>query len=287
MSTDDTASAHARRAGYDRGQYIGGPAERLTREEIDAEKAAQPRPDLCPGAALLAIGEVMAYGYGKHGRCTWRTPGTKQAEPETHIASAFRHLAKMGPAYDALDDESGLPHLHCALSQLAIAVDCIAAGDVQRIASRLAEQPSDWCPRRQCTVRACIDCGIDIEGGPTRCVACADAMGPLPESSWRYEPGAVRISPERLAELRDEVDRAGLQPLDDVPRYTVLPDAEIPARPWCLRTYYSDGMIGMQNLQTKAEAMAAGEVWLAEVQRPADETNTAGPLLAYALKENA
>jgi hypothetical protein len=212
MSTDDTASAHARRAGYDRGQYIGGPAERLTREEIEAEKAAQPRPDLCPGAALLAIGEVMAYGYGKHGRCTWRTPGTKQAEPETHIASAFRHLAKMGPAYDALDDESGLPHLHCALSQLAIAVDCIAAGDVQRIASRLAEQPSDWCPRRQCTVRACIDCGIDIEGGPTRCVACADAMGPLPESSWRYEPGAVRISPERLAELRDEVDRAGLQP---------------------------------------------------------------------------
>jgi hypothetical protein len=167
MSTDDTASAHARRAGYDRGQYIGGPAERLTREEIEAEKAAQPRPDLCPGAALLAIGEVMAYGYGKHGRCTWRTPGTKQAEPETHIASAFRHLAKMGPAYDALDDESGLPHLHCALSQLAIAVDCM------RVA-----------PERD----------------------------RLPESSWRYEPGAVRISPERLAELRDEVDRAGLQP---------------------------------------------------------------------------
>ena len=95
-----------------------------TREQIDAEKAQKPRPDLIPGCALLAVGEVLAYGYGKHGRCTWRNAGTEQARAETHIASAWRHMCEIGSD----DAESGLPHLHHAAAQLLIAIECMERG---------------------------------------------------------------------------------------------------------------------------------------------------------------
>ena len=97
-----------------------------TREEIEAEKARKPRPDLIPGAARIAVGRVLAMGCAKHGRCTWTEAGTEQARGETHIASAERHLAALGDSYDALDDESGLPHLWHAAAQMLIAIDCMA-----------------------------------------------------------------------------------------------------------------------------------------------------------------
>ena len=171
------------------------------RAEIDAEKAAKPRPDLVPGAALTAMGEVMAYGYGKHGRCTWRNAGTEQAKPETHIASAFRHLAQMGADYDERDDESGLPHLHHALSQLAIAVECVGV--------------------------------------------------------------APAVSPERRAELRSQNVASWLPA---APSYTVLPEAGS----WVLRTRGALAL-DVTEYPTKAEAMAAGEAWLA-AQKPAART---------------
>jgi hypothetical protein len=94
-------------------------------QEIDAEKHDKPRPDLLPASALLAAGKVMAYGFKKHGNCTWKVPGTEQAKPETHIASAYRHLLEYQNNPDAVEEGSGLPVLYHALAQIAIAIDCI------------------------------------------------------------------------------------------------------------------------------------------------------------------
>ena len=96
-----------------------------SRSEIDAEKRDKPRPDLLPPRALLGAGAVMAYGLTKHGHCTWRVAGTEQAEPETHLASAMRHLLEHHADPSAVEYGSGLPVLYHALCQIAIAIDCI------------------------------------------------------------------------------------------------------------------------------------------------------------------
>ncbi len=93
-------------------------------KEINSEKAAKPRPDLIPGSAMLAMGSVMAYGWNKHGDCTWKNEGTEQADPRTHIASASRHLAEYLDNPKTTEEGSGLSVLWHAASQLAIAIDC-------------------------------------------------------------------------------------------------------------------------------------------------------------------
>lgn len=107
-----------------------------TREEIDAEKAHKPRPDLLPAHALLCAGRAMGYGYRKHGDCTWREPGTEQADPRTHIASAMRHLLEHLHDADACEEGSGLPVLWHAAAQILIAVECTEQLD--EISGRLA-----------------------------------------------------------------------------------------------------------------------------------------------------
>lgn len=100
-----------------------------SQQEIDAEKAAKPRPDLIPGSATLAEGAVDAYGFFKHGPCTWKIAGTEQADPQTHIASACRHIAEYLDNPDAVEAGSGLPVLWHARAQIGIAIDCIARLD--------------------------------------------------------------------------------------------------------------------------------------------------------------
>lgn len=96
-----------------------------TREEIDAEKALKPRPDLLPARAILGAGKVMAYGASKHGNCTWRVAGTKQADPQEHLASAYRHLLEFMENPKAVEEGSGLPVLYHCLSQVAILIDLV------------------------------------------------------------------------------------------------------------------------------------------------------------------
>lgn len=158
-----------------------------TEQEINAEKAAKPRPDLLPARALQAIdrampetdytsdrdhvldalreliafrescgvarlavaavhvawvlgepecdgafafacmagGRVMGYGFRKHGNCTWRVAGTEQADPQTHVASAERHLLEYLIDPEAREDGSGLPVLEHAFSQLCITIDLV------------------------------------------------------------------------------------------------------------------------------------------------------------------
>lgn len=149
-----------------------------TEQEINAEKAAKPRPDLVPAQALLQVlsatdawrdhgaqntdyalmalllfrqkcsvdflvaagaclvhalggkaaahmagGRVMGYGFRKHGNCTWRVAGSEQADVQTHIASAERHLIERMENAGAVEEGSGLPVLEHAFSQVCIAID--------------------------------------------------------------------------------------------------------------------------------------------------------------------
>lgn len=105
-----------------------GPAPTRTAAEVDAEKSTKPRPDLIPPEALRLAGAAFAAGHAKHGtpggRGTYRIAGTEQARVQTHVASMWRHLiAWMGG--DEIDAESGVPHLGCALAQLAIVIDLV------------------------------------------------------------------------------------------------------------------------------------------------------------------
>lgn len=111
-------------------------------QEINAEKAHKSRPDLIPGSALDAEGEVMGDGFRKHGPCTWKNAGTEQAKPETHIASCMRHLIeilKHGPL--ARDPETGCLHLAHLRAQSGIAIDCLALHRAS-----LAEPASPFAP---------------------------------------------------------------------------------------------------------------------------------------------
>ncbi len=115
-----------------------------TQAEIDAEKREKSRPDWIPGTALHEEGLVQGYGGRKHGECTWRVAGTEQAKPETHIASAMRHLIEIlrhGPA--ARDPESGLLHAAHARAQLGIAIDCLYLHEpVALVASATPDEPT-------------------------------------------------------------------------------------------------------------------------------------------------
>lgn len=75
------------------------------------------------GSHALAMGRVLAYGLAKHGVCTWRVAGTEQADPQTHYASALRHMLEDFADSDAVEEGSGFPVLDHALTQLAILAD--------------------------------------------------------------------------------------------------------------------------------------------------------------------
>lgn len=147
-----------------------------SRAEIEAEKAAKPRPDLLPareihrvlheaevdrvvidvwhwlarfedtlepkfladavvvlarwegvslGAFLLGAGEVMGYGFRKHGRCTFRVAGTEQADPQTHYASGVRHLLEKLDNAAAVEEGSRRPVLYHAGAQFLLALDLL------------------------------------------------------------------------------------------------------------------------------------------------------------------
>lgn len=74
---------------------------------------------------LLALGKVMAYGRAKHGYCTWRVAGTKQANPEEHWASACRRLCEYLADEWATEEGSGLPVLLHAMTQCVITMDLL------------------------------------------------------------------------------------------------------------------------------------------------------------------
>lgn len=82
-------------------------------------------PDAALPHAMLSAGRVMGYGFRKHGNCTWRVAGSEQADPQTHIASAERHLLEYLVFPGATEEGSGQPVLYHALAQLCITLHLV------------------------------------------------------------------------------------------------------------------------------------------------------------------
>ena len=79
----------------------------------------KPRFDLIPAKAELALAQVLTFGAEKYAPDNWRiVPDAKQR----YIAAALRHInaARSG---EAMDSESGLPHLAHAMCCLAFVVE--------------------------------------------------------------------------------------------------------------------------------------------------------------------
>ena len=147
-------------------------------DEIDAEKAAKSRPDLLPGTAALAKGDVQAFGLAKHGPCTWRDKGTEQADPRTHLASASRHAAFVFDDPWSIDEQTGLLHLAHLGAQIDIALDCLRASDPVRFDAIRATLPAALERMRQASLAE------TLTGGPS-----AFAAGQIEGEMPRVAPG--------------------------------------------------------------------------------------------------
>ena len=71
------------------------------------------RYDLIPPDTLADMAKVLTMGAEKYGANTWKNPDS----PHYHEAAALRHIQawRMG---ESLDEESGLPHLIHAITNL-------------------------------------------------------------------------------------------------------------------------------------------------------------------------
>ena len=84
----------------------------------------KPPLNLVPSSAIIACAEVFAFGAQKYGANNWRKDMNK-FPVSRHFASIQRHLLAWNDGED-IDPESGLPHLHHAMTQLMILTVCLA-----------------------------------------------------------------------------------------------------------------------------------------------------------------
>ena len=81
---------------------------------------------LVPPEAIIAASQVFAFGAQKYGENNWRMD-IDNYPYSRHYSSIMRHLLAFNSGED-LDPESGLPHLHHALTQLMIFTMCEMEG---------------------------------------------------------------------------------------------------------------------------------------------------------------
>lgn len=79
--------------------------------------AGKLRMDLIPPQALVALASVMTFGAEKYPAGSWR-----EVEPWRYHAAALRHLVAWMQGRGK-DNESGLPHLWHALTNIAFLID--------------------------------------------------------------------------------------------------------------------------------------------------------------------
>lgn len=93
------------------------PTETLNKQEAKAD-AGKPRPTLVPVSLIEAVATIREYGVAKyHDPENWR-----KVEPQRYRDAAFRHwLAYLKG--EKLDPESGLPHLHHCVCNLAFLIE--------------------------------------------------------------------------------------------------------------------------------------------------------------------
>lgn len=79
--------------------------------------AGKLRMDLIPPSAIKALATVLTYGANKYSESTWRN-----VEPYRYKAALLRHIVAWMDG-ERLDEESQLPHLYHALTNLAFLID--------------------------------------------------------------------------------------------------------------------------------------------------------------------
>lgn len=77
------------------------------------------RPTLVPPSLVLAVAKIREYGCEKyHDPDNW-----KRVEPQRYWEAALRHALAAWDDYKAVDEESGLPHIHHMVCNLAFLIE--------------------------------------------------------------------------------------------------------------------------------------------------------------------
>lgn len=84
--------------------------------------AGKLRMDLIPPSAIKALATVLTYGANKYSESTWHN-----VEPYRYKAALLRHIVAWMDG-ERLDEESQLPHLYHALTNLAFLIDMTESG---------------------------------------------------------------------------------------------------------------------------------------------------------------
>ena len=89
------------------------------------DDAGKPRLSLVPPAIIEAVGRVRTFGVEKyHDPENWRN-----VSPERYVDALMRHLCAYLRNPDAVDEESGLPHLEHVACNIAFLLEFQKAGD--------------------------------------------------------------------------------------------------------------------------------------------------------------
>lgn len=100
--------------------------QRATHCNDDAkDDSGKPRLSLVPPAIIEAVGRVRTFGVEKYrGPENWRN-----VSPERYVDALMRHLCAYLRNPDAVDEESGLPHLEHVACNIAFLLEFQKAGD--------------------------------------------------------------------------------------------------------------------------------------------------------------
>lgn len=80
---------------------------------------SKPRPSLCPSGIIKAITAVREFGSKKYGdEDNW-----KQVEADRYWNAMLRHILKCWDDPNAIDEESGLPHIYHVACNLAFIIE--------------------------------------------------------------------------------------------------------------------------------------------------------------------
>ena len=80
--------------------------------------AGKLRYELIPPSAMRAIADVLTFGANKYSANNWK----KVDDPSRYVGALYRHLEAWRSG-EELDPESGLPHLHHAITNLAFLIE--------------------------------------------------------------------------------------------------------------------------------------------------------------------
>ena len=107
----------------DHGEIVDGRVTRHLKPKAEPDQTAKadagkPRLSLVPMRILWAIAEVREYGNRKY-----KDPDNwKRVEPERYREALLRHILRYIDDPDGVDDESGLPHLWHAATNIAFLI---------------------------------------------------------------------------------------------------------------------------------------------------------------------